>query len=38
MHRCAFSGSNVDATVGQQIEGKVRAGSAAEPAKGMGQG
>jgi catalase len=29
---------NVDATVGQQIEDKVRAGSAAEPAEGMGEG
>jgi catalase len=29
---------SVDATVGQQIEDKVRAGSAAEPAEGMGEG
>jgi catalase len=29
---------NVDATVGRQIEDKVRAGSAAAPAEGMGEG
>jgi catalase len=29
---------NVDAKVGQQIEDKVRAGSAPEPAEGMGEG
>jgi len=38
MRRCAFSGSNVDAKVGQQIKDQVRAGGAAEPAKGMSEG
>jgi catalase len=29
---------NVDAELGQRIEDKVRAGSAPEPAEGMGEG